>query len=377
MRSYGVLVISLLMGLVLFATTSCEQSTSTTFEESFQDVKQVTPIQGAQNTTMELQHGDQIDSFFSVKLGDGITREGWCIEWGEPASFGLNEGTKLYSTKGHEEWKELNYFMSIKDELKATDPDLTYKEIQVVIWSLIDKPTFDVDRISDYQNISERIYKDGQPQFDVTKVKNIVNQVDTYFASAKGKSFDNQRGVYFIENDGQTVMFGDQTAYAVKTKEDGSVDDLSHCFIDNLLIEGENISFGNWGWTNGPISDPSGELSLDIYAGAGQCDLSKGTLVGELIVNYSDGTLTVTYKMTEISPLTSELYTMTETHLYAGNLPYPTNMGSGKFAVAPGQYGNQSNHNYVTEYTYEIGDLEGDIYFIAHAVVYGFPLETE
>lgn len=63
---------------------------------------------------------------------------------------------------------------------------------------------------------------------------------------------------------------------------------------------------------------------------------------------------------------------MTETHLYVGNDPYPTNQGSGKYTVAPGQYGNSDNHGAVTEYTYEIDNLSGDIYFIAHTVVDGF-----
>lgn len=205
MRKYGALAILLLFITTLFTLTSCEQSTNTTFEESFQDVKQVTPIPGAQNTKMDLQLGDQQDSFFTITLNDGTPREGWCIEWNENASFGVNEGTKLYSTKGHEDWKELNYFMGIKDDLRAQDPDLTYREIQVVIWSLIENPSFDVDKIDQYENISERIYKDGEPLFDVQKVKDIVSQVNSHFSSAKSK-IPNSNGVYLIENNGQTIL---------------------------------------------------------------------------------------------------------------------------------------------------------------------------
>jgi hypothetical protein len=184
--------------------------------------------------------------------------------------------------------------------------------------------------------------------------------------------------VVLIENEGQTIMLGNETAFAVKTNtagENKTVDDnLSTCFDEEII---PNVSFNNWGWTNGPISDPSGELIFDIYTGAGQCDLDKGKLVGKLTVNYTSGTFTATYKMTETSAFTGNLYTLTETHLYVGNDPYPKNEGSGKFTVALGKYENTNNHNDVTEYTYEIDDLSGDIYFIAHAVVNGFDPDND
>ncbi len=185
MKKSGVLAIATILIGVLFAFSSCEQTTSTEFAETFQEVKEVTPIPGGQNVTMDLDREGQ-DSFFSVSLDGKSEVEGWCIEWNQNASFGVNEGTSLYTTKGHEDWNELNHFLSIKNKLKANDPELTFREIQVVIWSLIDKPSFDVDEISTYENISERIYKDGQPLFDVNKVKNIVSQVKQDVKKAQG-----------------------------------------------------------------------------------------------------------------------------------------------------------------------------------------------
>jgi hypothetical protein len=115
---------------------------------------------------------------FSVQLAYGSTGEGWCIEWNEDANFGTQNGAKLFSTKGHEEWGGgLNYFMNIKDDLRAKDPELTFQEIQVVIGSLIEHPSFEVDKIAGYENISSRIYADGQPLFDVQKVKSILSEV--------------------------------------------------------------------------------------------------------------------------------------------------------------------------------------------------------
>lgn len=363
MREKSTFVISAILLGFIFAFSACESSTEATLEESFEKLKQVTPLPGISVESMEVSTAENNDSYLSVSFNDGRAKEAWCIEWNEEEAFGIQNGVKFYTTKGHEAWEKLNYFMHIKDDLRAADPDLTTKDIQVIIWALIDNPSFDVNKISEYENIDERIYKDGKALFDVQKVKTIVSQVENYFASSKEKSISQKLGVTVIENDGQTIITEDETAFAVMTSN-GEVDDsISTCFIED--------GFGNWGWTNGPLSDPSGPLTFDIYAGAGQCDLEKGTLVGELIVEYNNGTFTATYIMTETSPFTGETYVMTESHLYVGNDPYPEGP-SGMPTNAPGQYGNSDDHGNVTTYTYEIEGLSGDIFFIAHAVVDGF-----
>ena len=115
--------------------------------------------------------------------------------------------------------------------------------------------------------------------------------------------------------------------------------DGNTCFRDE--------GFSRWGWTIGPLSDGADE-SYDIYAGAGQCDISKGELVGTVEIQYENGDVTVTYNI-------DSNYEVTETHTYAGNEMFPTNK-KGRYTVAPGQYEIKEN-------------LEGDIYVIAHAVV--------
>jgi hypothetical protein len=334
MRRDVTAIILLLVG-GCFAFSSCDPGTSTELAESFADINKVSPLPEAQNVTINLEKEGDLDSFFTVTLENGTQVEGWCIEWNEDASFGLNKSTKMYSTKVNESWKALNYFITIKDNLRYDDPSLTYRDIQVVIWSLIEKPEFDIDKIAEYENISARIYHEGKPKFHVQKVKDIINEVKEYVVD--GDDVDN--GVTLIENDGQTVMIGDETAFAVKTKDvNGGTEvntDYSTCFDEEII---PNVSFSNWGWTNGPISENSDEMTYDIYAGAGQCDLDKGTKVGELTVNYSGGTFTATYKMTEISSYTGKTYTMTETHLWVGEEPYPTKNGG--YTVASGKYGN-------------------------------------
>lgn len=139
---------------------------------------------------------------------------------------------------------------------------------------------------------------------------------------------------------------------------------LGTCFIDI-----PELTSNRWGWTIGPLAAADGEeedglYDFPIYAAAGQCDTSKGMLVGQLFVSYVDGTATVTYVMDSCRILT-------ETHLYVGSDPVPTGP-SGDLTVAPGQYGNIHDEEDApnAEFDeYEITGLSGDIYLIAHAVV--------
>ena len=111
------------------------------------------------------------------------------------------------------------------------------------------------------------------------------------------------------------------------------------------------ISGNNWGWTN-----YIGEGSYDwpIYAGAGQCDISKGTLVGNLSVEYSAGTVTITY---ELDPG----FVLDETHVWVGTTPLP--LKKGVYTTAPGQF----NHN--DENPVVVSGLSGNIWIAAHSGV--------
>jgi len=129
-----------------------------------------------------------------------------------------------------------------------------------------------------------------------------------------------------------------ETAYAKKGS--GAI-----CFIP---------TFANWGWTN-PITT-SGTYTWNLWAGAGQCDTSKGTLVGNVtVVRTAGGYITVTYNV-------NPGYLLEETHVYAGCDQFPKVKQGKKLVstVAPGQYYNASPVNCTTAYV------------IAHAVV-GIP----
>jgi hypothetical protein len=134
------------------------------------------------------------------------------------------------------------------------------------------------------------------------------------------------------------------------------------CFLDIDEDEDGTSDFNRWGWTN--FITESGTYTFDTYAGAGRCDITKGTLVGDLTVVYDEaaGTATVTFA-------TSGGFTMDETHLYVGNDLLASN--NGEFTVAPGQYPIVDGDVNSTSNTYVVEGLSGDIYVVAHSVVCG------
>ena len=156
----------------------------------------------------------------------------------------------------------------------------------------------------------------------------------------------------FTYNNTATIIETEQSASAVLKVN-------VQCYVyDTAYAKGDDAKcfipyFRNWGWTN-PIEP--GEYEWDLWAGAGQCDTSKGTLVGSVTVVYDDdGDVTVEYNL-------FDGYDLKETHVYAGTTMFPQQQRGRRTVdtVAPGQYYNDSPFD------------GSEVYVIAHAVV-GMP----
>lgn len=121
--------------------------------------------------------------------------------------------------------------------------------------------------------------------------------------------------------------------------------------------------FSRWGWTNGPYAGGTYK-TVELWAGAGQCDTSKGELVGSVTFSYNNGQATAEYH-------TVNGWILNETHFYAGTAPYPVTKQGKTFVytVAPGQYPSQNNVVDDTDNTLVVGNLSGSVYMIGHAAV--------
>ncbi len=143
-----------------------------------------------------------------------------------------------------------------------------------------------------------------------------------------------------------------ETAFARSADEN-----VRTCFLDI-----PNVSGNRWGWTN-EFPSINGTYRMEVYAAAGQCDISKGALVGNVEVTYTDGSVDVT--VTTLSG-----YKMTEAQLHVGSQILPT-QGNG-FTSAPGQYANKYEPGSdFTNYTFEdigTGDMD-TFYVVLHANV--------
>ena len=117
----------------------------------------------------------------------------------------------------------------------------------------------------------------------------------------------------------------------------------------------------NWGWSSGPLG-PGGEYELGLWRGAAQNDLSKGTEVGTVTVDFHDRQ--VIYEL-------FDGYYLSEVHLFIGN-DHPK-------SPAPGQLGYTNDELFVpgvVRYEISFDDVEFSqvnfgkgIYIAAHAKV--------
>jgi len=148
-------------------------------------------------------------------------------------------------------------------------------------------------------------------------------------------------------DDGPADGGEDEGAY-----DDGPADDGGGEHCETAYAKGTHATcfteYGasKWGWTNSML--PSYSDQMPVYAGAGQCNTSKGELVGYVTFHY-DAYGNLSYVL-ELLPG----YEAQETHVYAGDEPCP--WGNNGCTFAPGQFSVDD-------------DLYGEIYVIFHAVV--------
>lgn len=176
---------------LFFIIAACSSPTGNEgdLEDSLDPVEDVTPITGAQNTTMNVNQGP--DSYFVLGFSsvesneviiDGMVGEGWCIDWEKPidSNDGSYSNIPLYSTFNVESWNPLNYLFNIKGDLMNDDPELTYREVQLVVWSLRGHPEFNLEQV-ELENLPSRMRTDGEANFSYEKVNEILEIVENNY----------------------------------------------------------------------------------------------------------------------------------------------------------------------------------------------------
>ncbi|WP_256622174.1 hypothetical protein [Methanolobus chelungpuianus] len=228
------------------------------------------------------------------------------------------------------------------DEFNSTATDSAE-----IVWGDPNNEFFETINVSDLSELFDEVALGN-----VTAPANATFTYDKFFAWANytcgDHSFNNTATIVETNQSADATLKVNVQCYDYETAFAKLDNEKAICFLDE--------GFDRWGWTN---NITPGNYTMELWAAAGQCDTSKGTLVGNVTVIYTPGSVNVTYNVTPG-------YLLEETHVYAGTSMFPQ-VKVGKKTVdtiAPGQY-----------YISIPSGYDGELYVIAHAVV-GIPDPT-
>jgi hypothetical protein len=220
----------------------------------------------------------------------------------------------------------------------------TYDDTKAIVWGA---PTTEINATVTVKDLSDL--------FDEVELGKVTAPNDAQFTYTKDFAWvdygEDNCGDFTYENTATIVETEQSASATLKVNVQCYIYETAYAMGDPAICF--IPTFSQWGWTN-PITQ--GTYEWELWAGAAQCDTTKGTHVGSVTVVYdNDGYVTVTYNV-------AAPYLLKETHVYAGTTMFPKVKVGKKLAdtVAPGQYTNNSPF------------LGGPVYVIAHAVV-GIP----
>ena len=181
------------IGLAFMALiVSCDsmQSVGNETGQVNQTVQELTLIDGKGNLSVTVQKGNE--SYFTLDLGSAeadlypavTVYNGWCASPTQQIKTGnqTHHGVSLFTTFNQEKWKPVNYLLNHKETLLIGDSELTQKEIQAAIWSLMNISDFNLTDIN-VAHLPEDMKSGGLPTFNVVKTEEIVNHVNNNYRS--------------------------------------------------------------------------------------------------------------------------------------------------------------------------------------------------
>jgi len=233
----------LLISASLIYLTACGDNVSPGLEESLELFVGLEVVEEASNSVVTINRGNDEtkDGWFQIEIENiesnpfvkaGET-EAWCLEWKKPlrSRGDVHDGVKWYATETNDKWKPLNYFFSIRDELRSEDPQLNNREIQAVIWVLAGQmgiaPEFDVLALP-IDELPRRLVTDGTVNIDRQKVAGIAETVTSGFEAATitsagmvGQTADDEQDVFIPP--AKTEFSFDGPMFDIAATQDGGI----------------------------------------------------------------------------------------------------------------------------------------------------------
>jgi hypothetical protein len=317
MITRGITILTTIVLSSLFLFVACDVMSDKGVEESMDSVPNLKLIQGADNATIKVNRGESNNAYFSIELSNVTpngtinngTHEGWCIVYDKPlnSNGGTYEGIKLYNSFGDENFKPVNHFLNERYDFRNQYENLTWREEQVIIWSLMNNQyPFDVDKV-DVTSLS-RLHSNGQPLFDKDLVKDILRNLENSIDDFTYSSGQVYATVVDNGSDDQTTIIVGDTMFAY-----GGAEGSFKCAL----------GMSRWGWVvefdpeTGEFVYEGNEAPLNetpFIAGGGSesCDpyeVLSGVEVGSMAVTYDSGVMSFNYKA-------AAGYSFSDPHIY-------------------------------------------------------------
>jgi len=147
----------LLLFIAATGLMACESANSVDgLEKSLSDIPNLNLIEGAEQVVATVNK-DRRTSNFTINI-DGMEEKSgieageyaaFCALWDTPinSSNGSYGGVKLHSIKGESYWQGVNYLVNNVDRYYEENEGLTWLEVQIALWSIMDHKKFDMNEI--------------------------------------------------------------------------------------------------------------------------------------------------------------------------------------------------------------------------------------
>lgn len=172
-----------LLLLIAAGLTACDTTNNVDgIEESLDDIPNLNLIEGAESVVATVNR-DRNKSNFTIRLDgmeetSGISKgeyPAFCALW--DVAIDSNNGSygnvKLHSIDNEPYWKGVNYLVNNIESYEEQYEDLSWLEIQIALWSIMDHKKFDLNTIPD--NELPSYVRDGSYDMDI--INNILEDV--------------------------------------------------------------------------------------------------------------------------------------------------------------------------------------------------------
>lgn len=153
--------------VVAFAFMSCDDNNPVgTFEDVANRIPNVDLIPGGENATMNVKYDRQYSYFtidvenvgFNTDVSDGIYAA-WCAQIDKSMTIDQDlVGTKLYNTRKDERFNQLSYIVNNRRTYERELPGLSWKDIQVSFWVILETEDYNLATIADRVSSSTQGY---------------------------------------------------------------------------------------------------------------------------------------------------------------------------------------------------------------------------